>query len=102
MDYYGLFPKFKLNRELNDEEIKHQLKQHQLIKLDGQSLVPDMKVITLNSHYLELVDKYFSAKGFLSLIAAFVFFQHLCFTLLFFLTPFHISGGCFRKMKNLF
>ena len=41
MDYYGLFPKFKLNRELNDEEIKHQLKQHQLIKLDGQSLVPD-------------------------------------------------------------
>ncbi|UUR73820.1 DUF6708 domain-containing protein [Enterobacter asburiae] len=81
MDYYGLFPKFKLNRELNDEEIKHQLKQHQVTKLDGQSVVPDMKVITLNSHYLELVDKYFSAKGFLSLIAAFVFFSASLFYL---------------------
>ncbi|MDN2614007.1 hypothetical protein OB912_02495 [Enterobacter kobei] len=74
MDYYGLFPKFKLNRSLSDEERTHQLKQHQATELDGESLVPDMKVITLNSHYLELVDKYYSAKGFLSLIAAFAFF----------------------------
>ncbi|WP_155616778.1 hypothetical protein [Enterobacter asburiae] len=57
MDYYGLFPKFKLHRSLSDEERTHQLKQHQATELDGQTLVPDMKVITLNSHYLELVDK---------------------------------------------
>ena len=74
MDYYGLFPKFKLNRFLSDEERTHQLKKDETTELDGQSLVPDMKVITLNSHYLELVDKYYSAKGFLSLIAAFAFF----------------------------
>ncbi|HCH0659904.1 TPA: hypothetical protein NKO55_004528, partial [Enterobacter asburiae] len=81
MDYYGLFPKFKLNRELNDEEIKHQLKQHQATELDGQTLVPDMKVITLNSHYLELVDKYYSAKGFGGLIAAIGFFGFSLFYL---------------------
>jgi len=75
MDYYGLFPKFKLNRSLNDEELKYQLKQHQAADLDGQSVVPDMNVITLNSHHLELVDKYYSAKGFLSLISAFGFFS---------------------------
>lgn len=27
MDYYGLFPKFKLNRSLNDEEREHQLRK---------------------------------------------------------------------------
>ncbi|WP_065187180.1 DUF6708 domain-containing protein [Enterobacter cloacae] len=73
MDYYGLFPKFKVNRSLNDEEREHQLKQHQTTELDGQSLFPDMKVITLNSRYLELVDKYYSAKGFGGLIAAISF-----------------------------
>lgn len=77
MDYYGLFPKFKLNRPLNDEELKYQLKQHLKVELNGQPVVPDVKVITLNSRYLELVDKYFSAKGFLSLIAAFCFFCSL-------------------------
>ena len=91
MDYYGLFPKFKFNRYLNDEELKYQLKQHKATELDGQSVVPDMKVITLSSHYLELVDKYYSAKGFLSLIVAFVFFQRHCYIWLCLLTPFPIS-----------
>ena len=74
MDYYGLFPKFKLNRSLNDEEMRCQLSQHKPVDLDGQSIVPDMKVITMNSHYLELVDKYYSAKGFGGFVAAFGFF----------------------------
>jgi hypothetical protein len=69
MDYYGLFPKFKLNRSLSDEERTHQLKQHRTTELDGQSLVTDMKVITLNS-LSGVVDKYYSAKGFGGLIAA--------------------------------
>ena len=59
MDYYGLFPKFKLNRSLGDEERKYQLKQHQPAKLDEQSIAPDMEVIALNSCYLELIDKYY-------------------------------------------
>ncbi|WP_426817758.1 DUF6708 domain-containing protein [Winslowiella sp. 2C04] len=70
MDYYGLFPKFKFNRPLKADEKKYQLKQNKKIDLDGQSLVPDLKVIAMNSHCLELVDKYYSAKGLISLPAA--------------------------------
>ena len=91
MDYYGLFPKFKFSRPLNDMEREYQLKQSNIIELDGQSIVPDAKVISVNSHYLELVDKYYSAKGFLSLIVAFVFFQRHCYIWLCLLTPFPIS-----------
>ena len=74
MDYYGLFPKFKFNRPLNQQEREFQLKQNAVTELNGQSLVPDMKVISINSSYLEMVDKYYSAKGFGGLVAAFVFF----------------------------
>ncbi|WNN43189.1 DUF6708 domain-containing protein [Winslowiella toletana] len=70
MDYYGLFPKFKFNRPLKPDEKKNQLKQNEKIDLDGQSVMPDVKVIAMNSHCLELVDKYYSAKGFMSLLAA--------------------------------
>ena len=70
MDYYGLFPKFKFNRPLKPDEKKNQLKQNKKIDLDGQSLVPDLKVIAMNSHCLELVDKYYSAKGLMSLLAS--------------------------------
>ena len=77
MDYYGLSPRFKLNRSLNQAEREYQLKQHEAIDLNGQSLVPDIKVISINSGYLEMVDKYYSAKGVLSLIGAFSFFMSL-------------------------
>ena len=70
MDYYGLFPKFKFNRPLKADEKKNQLKQNEKINLDGQSVVPDLKVIAMNSHFLELVDKYFAAKGLMSLLAS--------------------------------
>jgi len=70
MDYYGLFPKFKFNRPLKSDEKINQLKQNKKIDLDGQSVMPDVKVIAMNSHCLELVDKYYSAKGFMSLLAA--------------------------------
>ncbi|MHA7848457.1 DUF6708 domain-containing protein [Serratia sp. D1N4] len=75
MDYYGLFPKFKINRPLNDSEREQQLKQSHSIDLEGQSIIPDNKIISINSGYLELVDKYYSAKGFISLIGAFGFFS---------------------------
>lgn len=80
MDYYGLFPKFKFNRPLNDDEKVHHLRQAQHIELGEQSLVPDAKVISINSNYLELVDKYYSFKGLGSLIGAFAF---ICFSLFF-------------------
>ncbi|WP_156292771.1 DUF6708 domain-containing protein [Serratia oryzae] len=75
MDYYGLFPKFKLNRPLAEGEKEHQLKQGRYIDLGTQSIIPDNKVISISSSYLELVDKYYSAKGFISLIGAFGFFS---------------------------
>jgi hypothetical protein len=74
MEYFGLFPKFRLNRPLNEDEKKYQLKQRQASDLAGQSIMPDVKVIRINSGYLELVDKYYAGKGFGSLIAAVGFF----------------------------
>ncbi|KEY57162.1 DUF6708 domain-containing protein [Serratia sp. DD3] len=69
MDYYGLFPKFKFNRPLNEQERQYQLKQHEQIDLKNQSLAPEVSVINLNSNYMELVDKYYSPKGIGSLVS---------------------------------
>ncbi|MCU6670390.1 hypothetical protein M8013_16750 [Enterobacteriaceae bacterium H4N4] len=71
MDYYGLFPKFKLNRPLNEAEIKYQLNNGDVINC--QSIMPDAKVISMNSNFLEMVDKYYSSKGLGSLVAFFGF-----------------------------
>lgn len=73
MDYYGLYPKFKLNRTLNEDEKKYQLKQNETIDLNGERVVPDASVISINSSYLELVDKYYSSKGLAGLLSAFGF-----------------------------
>lgn len=59
MDSYGLLQKFKLNRPLNNEEIAGKLDQNSRIDLENEELIPDVKVIAINSHYLEMVDKYF-------------------------------------------
>lgn len=69
MDYYGLFPKFKLNRPLNEAERKYQLNKLHEIDINGQTIVSDAKVISINSNYLEMVDKYYPPKGLGSLIA---------------------------------
>ncbi|MBG3131933.1 hypothetical protein I4674_19425 [Proteus mirabilis] len=71
MDYYGLHPKFKLNRPLNNEEIAGKLDQNSRIDLENEELIPDVKVIAINSHYLEMVDKYYSSKGIFSFIGLF-------------------------------
>lgn len=70
MDYYGLFPKFKLNRLLNNAEREYQLHQDCAVDLNDQSVIPDAKVISINSHCLELADKYYAAKGFGSFVAS--------------------------------
>ncbi|HGN1279896.1 TPA: DUF6708 domain-containing protein [Proteus mirabilis] len=69
MDIYGLFPQFKLNRPLNDRERATQLDQRVRLDFEPDQLMPDLKVIEMNSHYLETVDKYYSSKGYLSFIA---------------------------------
>nr|ELR5233652.1 hypothetical protein [Providencia rettgeri] len=37
---------------------------------ETDQLMPDLKVIEMNSHYLETVDKFYSSKGYLSFIAS--------------------------------
>lgn len=65
MDYVGLIQKFKINRELTEEERANQLKQEQ--RLD---VVPiyELAVTRLNSGFLESVDKFYGDKGFLSAV----------------------------------
>jgi hypothetical protein len=69
MDCYGLFPRFKCNRKLILDEKDNELMKKQRIELDEKELAPDITVISINSNYLELVDKYYSSKGVLSFIS---------------------------------
>lgn len=72
MDYYGLYPKYKMNRPINDEEKKYQLYQNRPVELkSNKELVSDASVIKINSTYMEVVDKYYGQKGFASIFAAF-------------------------------
>ena len=66
MDYFGLIQKFKINRELTDEERTNQLKRKQRLEV-----VPTygLAVTRMNSTFLESVDKFYGDKGFLSVIA---------------------------------
>ncbi|SPY78745.1 DUF6708 domain-containing protein [Providencia rustigianii] len=77
MDIYGLFPHFKLNRPLNERERATQLDQKVRLDFETDQLMPDLKVIEINSHYLETVDKYYSSKGYLSFIASVIGFMML-------------------------
>jgi hypothetical protein len=61
LDYYGLYQKYKLNRPLRDEERKLQLKQHDRLNVEP---VYFCSTIRVNSNYVEVVDKYYAAKGF--------------------------------------
>lgn len=63
MEYTGLYLKYPANRLLTQQERDTQLRTDERLEL-----VPtdQLSVIRLNSTYLELVDKYFSWKGFMS------------------------------------
>jgi len=50
MDYYGLYPKFKMNRPLNEKEKEGRLWQRQATLLeDVDGLVSDISVIKINA-----------------------------------------------------
>lgn len=87
MDYYGLHPKFKLNRPLNKNEIAGKLEQNNRIEITNEELIPDIKVIAINSHYLEMVDKYYSSKGFISLFSSLLTIVFLGTGIIFILLP---------------
>lgn len=63
MDYTGLYLKYPVNRALTEEERQRQLKQKE--RLDVEPAY-QLSVIKVNSNYMELVDKYFAWKGFVS------------------------------------
>ncbi|CNE41256.1 DUF6708 domain-containing protein [Yersinia pseudotuberculosis] len=64
MNYSGLYSPFKLNRPLNEEDIKYQLRQDFSGMGSSNSVaLDDTIVIRMNSTYLELVDKYYSDRG---------------------------------------
>ena len=63
MEYSGLIQKYKVNRPLSEEERKDQLKQKQKLDVEPHYL---FAVIKSNSTYLELVDKYYGWRGWLS------------------------------------
>ncbi|EJD6672399.1 hypothetical protein M0K80_RS16275 [Providencia rettgeri] len=53
---------------MNERERATQLNQKVRLNFETDQLMPDLKVIEMNSHYLEMVDKYYSSKGYLSFI----------------------------------
>ena len=63
MEYSGLIQKYKVNRPLSEEERKDQLKQKQKLDVEPHYL---FAVIKSNSSYLELADKYYGWRGWLS------------------------------------
>lgn len=65
--YKGLIKKFPVNRPLSARDRKYHLDQSR--KLDVEPY-PDLMVVRMNSTYLEVVDKFFQGKGFLSLFVA--------------------------------
>ncbi|EPO5265364.1 DUF6708 domain-containing protein [Providencia rettgeri] len=70
MDIYGLHPKFKLNRPLTNKEREGHLDQNIRVELTHEEVIPDLTVIQINSHYLELVDKFYSGRGYMSFLTS--------------------------------
>jgi hypothetical protein len=80
MDYAGLLAKFRTSRPLTPAEHRYQLHQKERLDLEPHY---QFSVIRLNSTYLELVDKWYGARGMLTAIA---------------LIGFLIAGGVFALM----
>ncbi|MCD7099534.1 DUF6708 domain-containing protein [Stenotrophomonas sp. MMGLT7] len=66
MHYQGIIPgrPFPVNRPLTEQDRKYHL--HQDERLEGVTPYPDLIVVKLNSTYLEVVDKYYGWKGYLT------------------------------------
>ena len=64
MEYSGLIQKYKINRPLADEERELQLKQKQTLDVEPHYA---FSVLKINNTYMELADKYYGWRGFLTL-----------------------------------
>lgn len=63
MEYTGLVIKYPIHRELTNGERENQLRQN--VRLDVEP-IHQLSVISLNSTYMELVDKFYAWKGVLT------------------------------------
>ena len=63
MDNLGLLLKFKVNRPLTEEEQAYQLKQDKRLNVEPLN---QLSTIRMNSTYLEMVDKFYGEKGFVT------------------------------------
>ncbi|CAK9886293.1 MAG: hypothetical protein XXXJIFNMEKO3_02721 [Candidatus Erwinia impunctatus] len=77
MNFYGIFQKYKLNRPLNAQERACQLHQNESVDFLGGGVENDTTVISVNSKYLELVDKFYPFKGIGSFVSGGSFFMFL-------------------------
>ncbi|WP_139300379.1 DUF6708 domain-containing protein [Nissabacter archeti] len=68
MDYDGLMFKYKYRVALmlTEDELFNQLHQSEKIDLGNRRVMDDAAVIHLSSNYMEVVDKWYSIKGFLT------------------------------------
>lgn len=64
MNYFGLFPTYKVNRPLSKKEVKHRLAQKRRLDVEPKS---QLCVIKMNSTFLESVDKWYGWRGSLLL-----------------------------------
>lgn len=61
MEYTGLIWKYKLNRELTDQERRDQLKQTKRLDV---APTDQLSIIKKNSAFIEIVDKFYAFRGF--------------------------------------
>lgn len=68
MDYDGLMIKYKYRASpvLTEDERANQLHQNEKIDLGDKKVMDDAAVIHLSSGYMEVVDKWYAIKGFLT------------------------------------
>ncbi len=65
MDYVGLLQKFKVDRPLTEAEFKYRLKHDEKTGIEPFYF---WSTIRLNSTFLEVADKFYGDKGFLTLV----------------------------------
>lgn len=63
MNHFGLFPKYRVNRQLSHAERINQLRQSERINVEPHY---QLCVIAMNSTYLESVDKWYGWRGSMS------------------------------------
>ncbi|AUW10428.1 DUF6708 domain-containing protein [Klebsiella michiganensis] len=78
MDYDGLMIKYKYRASpvLTEDERANQLHQNEKVDLGDKKVMDDAAVIHLSSGYMEVVDKWYAVKGFLTVpsLALFLLF----------------------------